>query len=347
MTRGPRSRSWPILWCAAVLATGVACQPSTRPEARPTGGSGSPVATVSTAATQPRTVVPQRQWWLAAITIDSPDGLAAMDGAVFVKTDDGQVARIDPRTNGIVRRARLDTARDRAHYCQGIGSDGRTLWACSASDSTTDLVRLDPATLRVTRRARVGKVFDQYSVPVTGGRAWVLTDDGHVLTGVDTETGEPTEISLPHRCFQLAATASVVYATCLLDDEVVAVDPVAAEVVDHVEVRGPVNVAVDRDHVWVSGSDGLLRLDADLVPQARYPGLVAGAEGDLVTAGGAVWVRNPDTFLTRIDSASGAVTARYASRAALSGGSVLVAYGSLWTSASDDSTVLRVALPRP
>ena len=329
-----------------LLLAAAACTADGRDQAsarRRPGSSAAP--SVTAVPTSPRTVVPQRRWLAARIRLDNPDGLAAADDAVFVKTDDGRVVRIDPRTNAIVREVELDTAHDRAHYCQGIGSDGRTLWACAASDTTTDVVRLDPRTLDVTARARVDKVFDQYSLPVVGGKVWVLAGDGDRLTSVDTATGAATTFSLPHRCFQLAATQDVVYATCLLDDRVIAVDARSGRLVGHTEIAGPTNVAVHGSDVWVSGSAGLFRLDPDLVPRALYRRLSAGAEGDLLATGSAVWVRNPAQFLLRIDPTRGDVSRRYAVPSALSGGSLLLADGALWTSASDDSAVLRVSLP--
>ena len=327
----------------AALACAVALLAATFGCAADTQRQTSPPVSLITASVSPKTIVAERRWLLASLAIENPDGLAAIDGAVFVKTDDGRVARVDPRTNTVVARAKLDTARDPAHYCQGIGSDGRTLWACSASDTSTDLVELDPRSLAVTSRAAVDKVFDQYSLPVVGGKVWALAGDGHLLTSVDTATGRTSTVPLPHRCFQLAATSRIVYATCILDDQTIAVDSRTGKIIGHVHVSGPTNVAASGKYVWVSGSGGLLRLDRKLVPQVLYPSLSAGPEGDLLATKTAIWVRNPSSFLVRIDPAR-RVSARYALGSALSGGSLLVAEGSLWTSASDDSTVLRVAL---
>ena len=329
---------------ALLLATTLACGADDR--AAPTAGTkSSPSPRIAEEPTAPASVIPQRSWMRASIAVHNPDGLAAIDGAVFVKTDDGRVVRIDPRTNRVVAQARLDHAPDPSNYCQGIGSDGRTLWACAVSGTSTEVVRIDPVTLDVTARAAVDKVFDQYSLQVVGGTVWVLTGDGGVLTGVDTATGRATTIDLPHRCFQLAAAPDLVYATCVVDDQVIAVDPADGSIAARVHVAGPTNLAVLGADVWVSGSEGLYRFDRRLVARASYRGLSAGPEGDLLATDAAVWVRDPDRFLVRIDPTDGAVVARYAVRSPLSGGSLLVTAGSLWTSASDDSAVLRVALP--
>jgi hypothetical protein len=277
-----------------------------------------------------------------SVHLENPDGLASLGGAVFVKTDDGRVARIDPGTGRVTRTARVDTAHDRAHYCQGIGSDGATLWACSAGDTTTDVVRLDPRTLAVTARVAVDKVFDQLALGVTGGRVWVLAGDGSRLTSVDTATGRQTTSVLPSRCFQLAATGTGVYVTCRLDDTVLLVDPVARTVVRRAAVTEPVNVSVSGGDVWVSGRDGLHRLRPDLGAVAVYPELGVGGEGDLAATPAGVWVRQAAGFLLRVDATTGRVTTRYGIDPVPSGGSLLVVGSSVWTSASDDATVFEV-----
>ncbi|GAA3815256.1 PQQ-binding-like beta-propeller repeat protein [Nocardioides panacisoli] len=321
--------------CAAVLLASAAagCSGSDN------GDAGGPAS--SPAASRPATIEPAA-WRLGTTTTENPDGLAAIDHAVFVKTDDGRVVRIDPATGRVTAEADLDTAKDPGSYCQGIGSDGDTLWACSAGDSTTDVVRLDPRTLAVTARLPVDKLFDQYALPVVGGTVWVLGGDGSRLVGVDTATGRSRTSRLPYRCFQLAATKEAVYATCLVDEEVIAVDPRTRKVVASAQVDGPTNVATGDGTVWVSGSRGLSRFDDTLASPTLFEGPSAGQEGDLLMTGSAVWVRNPDDFLLRIDPATGAVTARYAMHPAVSGGSALIAYGSLWTSAYDDATVYQV-----
>ena len=326
---------------AMLLLGGTACG-----DAPPDAGPRSPASKEAPGAVElvtpgpPERVVGQERWERAAIAIDNPDGLAAIDHAVFVKTDDGRVVRVDPRTARVVAETRVDTAHSRDHYCQGIGTDGDTLWACTASDTRTDVVRLDPRTLAVTARVRVDKVFDQYFLPVVDGALWVLSGDGSVLSRVDTRTGEVTRTALPERCFQLAATADTVYATCLLADVVLAVDARSGSVVGRADVLKPTNVAVGGGSVWVSGVAGLYRFDAaSLEPLGGFAGLMAGPEGDLLADATGVWVRDPSSFLTHVDAGRGAIDVRCPISPVTSGGSLLDAYGALWTSASDDGTV--------
>ncbi len=58
--------------------------------------------------------------------------------------------------------------------------------------------------------------------------------------------------------------------------------------------------------------------------------------------GNDVWVRTVNGFLDRIDARSNVVAEQIRPERALSGGSLLVAEGSIWTTAFDDNIVLRL-----
>lgn len=283
----------------------------------------------------------QEDWLSGRVEIGQPDGLAAWGGDVFVKTDTGRVVRVDGAAAKAVGSAEVDTYNDAGHYCTGIAADATSLWTCSAGQDSTDLVSLDPATLEVTHRYPVDKLFDQLTIPVAGGRVWVLSGIGDQLTEVQASTGATRVFTLGRRCFQLAATARLVYATCMLTDEVIAVDASTGTVVHRADVAHPVNISVAGDAVWVSGAVGLVRMSADLGTLATYAGLAAGPEGDLVATAGAVWVRQAAGFLFRLDPATGRVT-RFAVDPVPSGGSVLLADDAVWVSAYNDDEVFRL-----
>jgi hypothetical protein len=63
-----------------------------------------------------------------------------------------------------------------------------------------------------------------------------------------------------------AATTQVIYATCRLDDEVIAVDAHTGTLTGRAHLSQPTNVTVSGPDIWVSGSAGLtclnLRLEA-------------------------------------------------------------------------------------
>lgn len=297
----------------------------------------------TTMSSEPAVSVPESTWRRGRVRIGFPDGLAVIGDSVYVKTDDGHVLRVDATRHHVEADVRVDTTTDPDSYCEGIGTDGRSLWACSAADDgSTDVVRLDPESLEVRATVRVDKVFDQLTLPVSAGKVWVLSGTGDTLTSVDTSTGHTASHPLGRSCLQAAATPQRVYLTCLMSDQVVAVDAATGKVVDTVTSPDPVNVVADDHEVWVGGSARTTRFSPDLAPRAIYPGLVAGREGDLLLTGGTLWVRSGDDFLSRVDTATGKVAARYAIDPVPSGGSLAAVGGEIWTSASDDDLVFVV-----
>ena len=337
----PAQRKWCVRLLLVVLVVSglilAACGVPT--DQRPTATAAGP--TVRSGV--PAMVIPESTWARGRVRIDYPDGLAALGGAVFVKTDDGHVVRVQAASRTVGADVKVDTTRDPDHYCQGIGTDGRTLWACSAADSgTTNLVELDPETLQVRATVRIDKIFDQLAIPIVGRTAWVLTGTGSTLTALDTVTRRTRSYPLGRRCLQVAATTRTVYLTCRLSNEVVALAPGSGKIRRIARVDAPVNVVAGPDGVWVSGSGGLVRLSADLQVLETYPGLLAGPDGDLLLTSGSLWIRQGAGFLLRLDTTRSVVAARYAIDPLPSGGSLLEVGKEIWTSSYDDDLVLVV-----
>lgn len=308
---------------------------ATKPSAAP------PVVKMIT--TGPGRSEPLQSRVVARIAIDNPDGLAEAGGWVWVKTDDGRVVRIDPRSNKVTGAIRLDTASERHHYCQGIGHYGSDVWACAATDLTTNLVRIDPKQMRVGPVAAVGKVFDQLTVPHTARGLWVLSGTGRSLSAVAPGSGAVSTYVLPARCLQVAASEALVIATCASDNLLVSIDPDSGRVRAQIHLPAPRLALVTHDSIWVDTTDGLTRLGLDLKVRAVFSNQYAGLEGDLAASGNDLWVRGHGGVLWRIDQAGDAVVEQLSSSPALSGGSLLITQDSIWMSAGDEGYVLRLS----
>lgn len=221
----------------------------------------------------------------ATITIPNPgggDGLVALAGALWVKTDPGYLVRIDPARNRVTRSIKLDTVSNPTKFCLGLGSDGRSVWACATTDHGTDVIQVDPVTMRIVRHVPVGKIFTQLALPATPRGIWSLTgEQGKTVSVVDPATGRIRGYPIATPC-------------------------------------------------------------AQLVTRAVYPGLQATYDGDLVSAAGSVWLREGNGTITRIDPGSGRPVERITPDRALSGGSLLIAYGSIWATASDEGLLYRL-----
>jgi len=319
---------------ALVVLAGCSSEPADAP---------SPSVPITTSAAPERTATyAERQQ--AVIAVQNGDGLVAAAGAVWVKTDDGRVVRIDPATNRFSGAIKVDTTSDEDQYCQGIGADRTSLWSCATGDDGVGVAQLDPNSRKIVRRVAVGKVFDQLALPVTARGVWVLTANGTTATVVDPATGGVTSYPLGARCLQLTAQGDRVVATSSTEGKVVALDATSGAVVGNISLPAPRLAALAGADLWIDTDDGLTRLTRELAVQTVYRDLRAGSGGDLVGTADAVWVRAPDGTITKVDPATGQLVERITPDQPLTGGSLLVAFGSIWTTSSDDGTLTRLRL---
>lgn len=287
---------------------------------------------------------------LATINITYPDEIVFVQDFIWVKTDDGHVIQVDPITNTVVNDIKVDTTSDPYHYCQGLGTDGENIWACSASGDadhkSIDVVRIDPKTLNITETIKVEKNFDQFDMPFLSNRIWILSGSGDKLVGIDVATNEPTSaIELGVRCFQLAVVNQSLFATCSLDDVILQIDPEKGEITKRIDINSPVFMVGNENGIWVTQDNTLTRLDPKtLMPVTEYSQLGNMGSGDIFLTDDAVWLRVQKGFLYRIDPATNEIIEQIQSEEILSGGSVLVTSDSIWTTAADDDLLFRLSL---
>ncbi len=334
----PRFGSFLLALCIVLLTACTTSGPQ-EPFAMPT-----PVPTVPLT---PSSIVPLEDRLLATIDVEYPDELVFVQGYIWVKTDDGHVVQVDPATNSVVGEIKVDTTSDPYHYCQGLGTDGENIWACSASgdedNRTIDVVRVDPNTQSVVETVEVGKLFDQFKMPFLLNRIWVLSGNGEELVGIDTTTNQPgPPIDLGVRCFQVEAVGESLLATCRLDDLVLRIDPERMEVTDRLTFSNPLNIAAAENGIWLSQGKAIARLDTEsLEPVATFANLVS---ADIFATKEAVWVRVEDGFLYRIDPVSNQLVEQIETDQSLSSGSILATSDSIWTTAYDDDVLIRLNL---
>ena len=290
-------------------------------------------------------VTPQKVTPLGRVqqaNIASPEGswLASADGAIFVKQDGGVVQKIDPARNRIVAHVRADTKSKL--YCQGIGAGGGWVWSCSGGD----VVQIDPHSVKVVKSIPVRKVFDQGRLVYAAGRIWVLTGNGDELVGIDARTGRPgAAIALPVSCNELGPGGQSVWAICPQANTVVRVDPRAGKPAERYHVIAPTYAYGSSTDVWVGSDGALVRYDRDTQkPVATFAGLDPTDLGDLWVDGDAVWVRNANVWLDRIDATTNAVAEQVRPPRPSTGGSVLLDGTTMWTADNDDARILRLRL---
>lgn len=268
--------------------------------------------------------------------IGGPDWLAATDDALWVKADDGRVVRLDPTTNESV--AEVQAGSD-SEICQGIGAGDGELWTCDERD----LVRIDPATNEVVATVPVDKFYDSGQIPVAFDHAWALADDGSVLVGVADDAVD-VEFDLGVRCTGITAGDDALWAACIEDGTVIRIDPATGEVTQRIEGLDDARViSAEGGDVWVGYSGGVALIDATTAAVVGVADAPTGQSGSVFASATGVWVRTPGE-LRRVEEDLEVV--EEIAFPEESGGSVLVAFGSVWTSAYDDAVVYRLSCGR-
>jgi hypothetical protein len=275
----------------------------------------------------------------ASIPVANLSWLTSFGGFVWVKTDDGFVVRIDPRTNK--PDGKVGAFTDQQHYCQGIGAGGGAVWSCSGSKIT----RIDPERMKIVASIPVGKVSAQGRLVFLDGRLWVITGrDGNQLVGIDAATNRPDPpITLPVTCSDLAPGGDAVWVLCPTANKVIKVDVAHRSIVGTLAVAGPSAGSATATDLWVGSDQGLVRVNANsLKRMVLFQGLNPGYLGDVSVDGDRVWMRIDGPFLYRIDATSNAVAEQITTNGSPGGGSLLPATGSLWTTADDAGNLLRL-----
>jgi len=328
----------PLVYAASFLVL-VACGGS---NSNGVPAAGPETITAQTTPAVTSTYAERQQMKFEGGDVDGADGMVAAAGALWLKTDPGHVLRIDPGTNRITADVTVDKHTGQSFYCQGIGAVGGSVWACATRTGGVGVAEIDPVAARVTRVVPVGKVFDQLALPSTAGGLWVLTKDGTHLSVVDPVSGRVTSYPLGARCQQVAAAGDRVVATSVVENQVVVLDAGSGEVLKRLKVAAPRMAAVVGADIWVDSVDGLTRFSHGLTTRTVYPGMSAGQGGDLFASGSSVWLRGSDGTISRLDADTGRVLERIVPDRPVSAGSMVVAYGSVWTTGSEEGWVIRL-----
>jgi hypothetical protein len=274
-----------------------------------------------------------------------PDWLELAAGHLWVKRDDGLVSQVDLRT--AQPSGEWSTGYAGVPACQGLAYDGSRLWSCAGENR---LARHDPAEGGAAQHFRVPRLGDQTRFVTSHDLLWVIDAEATGLAGLDLTSGEPVStIDLGTFCTDLARPLvddrGVVYAICPTDGLVLAVDVAAGKVTGRLPLEDARAATIAAD-LWVAFAGGLAQVDPGTLAVEAVYDLDLGLYGEIWADAEDVWVRAEGReMLTHIDPQAHRFLETLTSPSYPSGGDVLVAGGSLWTTASDDGVLLKVRLP--
>jgi hypothetical protein len=335
----------------ALALIGGACDEDSSPAAS-TGASTTSSSTSGSAESPPLpppirsrpTVVPlaSRQVGVWSLPGD-PDWLVHVGRLIWVKRDDGTVSAVDP-DGGVV--ASIPTGYSSLPPCQGLSFDGDRLWTCAGENR---IVELDPQARSADAPIHVPRVGDQTRFPIVDGQIWVISASARSLVGVGVSDGVPhTRIPLDAFCIDLARdetrSATHLYALCPTDRQVLAVDVHAGSVDSRLRLADPRSAEVGATGLWVVFARGVAQVAIpELRVQAVYA-LPAGPDSELFATEGAVWVRmSGRQMLAKIAPATQSVDEVVTTSQYRTGGDVIVVGDDIWTTASDDSVLIRLS----
>jgi streptogramin lyase len=220
-----------------------------------------------------------------------PWGVAVGEGAVWVGNQfDGTVARVDPATNTVAWRVRLNTSLGEASPV-GVAAGGGSVWA--ADRSTDQVWRLDPTTGAILGTAHIGDAHE--FVGFGEGGVWVSSEDGTVGE-LDPASGTITRsIAAGADADFLGFSPGSVWVTNYRSVFLWRIDPATGAVAAKLNIGGggAQGVAFDGSSLWVAmyNAGEILRINpANGRVQRRV--LVGDKPRGLAVAAGSVWVAN-------------------------------------------------------
>jgi streptogramin lyase len=219
-----------------------------------------------------------------------PWGVATGGGAVWIANQtDGTVSRIDPNTNAIVWRVRLDPDPLPTTNPVGVAFGGGSVWA---ADNGSDKVwRLDPSTGEILGMAHVG---DNHEFVGFGeGRVWVSSENG-IVGRLDPVSGSvDTLIQVGSDADFLGFSPGSVWVTNYRTDLLYRLDPSGAVTAKYAIGTGAQGVAFDGASLWVAmyNRGEVVRVDPSTGKVQRRVRIGVKPRGVAVAAG-SVWVAN-------------------------------------------------------
>ena len=348
----PTRATTPFVAVACALALAACATDPETPEALP-----SPVASTATSSgASPSASAPtgdsidDRAEASLENVAGEPDWPLEGFGSIWALAPDQEepaMLRLDPATNEIVASIPLPGQR-----CQGSTVTEDAIWACV----TAGVVRIDPETNAITGEVpfETGQVWGRLAYG--SGSVWAIgvgDDIPNQLIRIDPAAMTATAIPLGHGAVSLAYGFDAAWVTASQDGLVLRIDPETEEVTEHATgLERPFTIVAGPDSLWVTlfGSEDLapdeatvVRIDPD--DGSAVTGIATGAaslgKGGLWATDEDVWVRAPDTFLTRIDPATNEVVETISGPPGT--GDVTVAFGSVWITAGNALAIYRMA----
>jgi len=213
--------------------------------------------------------------------------VATGEGAVWqTDFDHNAVLRIDPVAGKVVASIPVGSAPE------GVAVTKGAVWVADHHDGA--ITRIDPKTNRVVATIPISPTGADGPYAMTAGPGGVWVDVPNMRSVVRIDPATNSVGLLVPLDGHVASDGSEVWILATGPDglpQVARIDPVSGKILTAVDLHssGIGDLAVGLGSVWVVSSDGLLRIDATTGHIiGRFD--IGGVGGNVVVAGGAVWV---------------------------------------------------------
>ena len=226
--------------------------------------------------------------------------------------------------------------------CAGMASAFSSLWVATCGDGS--LLRFDGKTFKQTAKLAIGVDPVRGAIASTPDSIWMLTDTKTTLSRIDPDQNQVvSELRLPAGCSHLTFGETSLWVVCPNEDKLLRIDPATNLVTKRIEVSaGPQSVAIGEGSVWVlCRKDGKVeRIDPKTDKVSKTIELsVPGAEGEIRTGDGSVWVTMSGFPLTRINPTTEKVAQQFHGAG---GGAIETSAGAIWLSNVAQGTVWKI-----
>lgn len=283
-------------------------------------------------------LIPDAQYRIEANGIKGgPDWLALTPDAVYTNSNrTNMVFRMDPMSDKVV--AAIPVKRP----CSGFAVADGTLWSPSCEEHV--IYRIDLKTNQVLAKVPVGPANSEGGIAFGAGSAWMPSDPkGAVVSRIDPATNKViASVAVPPGSYTAVFGYNLIWVSSTDKSVVSVIHPATNAVIAEIPVdKNPRFMAAGEGYVWTlnQGTGTVSKIDPRTMKVVATIDVgVPGPGGDIAAGEGAVWVSARTIPVSRIDPATGKVTAQFTGP----GGDALRAgLGYVWLSNGREGRVWR------
>ncbi len=266
--------------------------------------------------------------------------LIAGDSVWTAGTNPYTVNRIDPATNSITARIRLQ-----GEACSGLVSAFDSIWIpiCGKHPGLARISTVDGTLTKLP----IGEDISEASITASTDSIWMMTDVHGTLSRIDPATNAVRQkIQIPAGSYNPLFSDGTIWVTGYDTNVLTGVDAISGQVIASVPVGPkPRFLTSGAGSIWTfnQGDGSVSRVDAiSRKVTATIQTGMPGSGGDICYGAGPLWVSMRGLPLTQIDIETNSVVRQWVGRG---GDAVRIGFDSIWLTDYYRGLLWRIAIP--